>query len=70
MTQLRITTAVNDDITGLLAESVIGTPESGMLCQHKSIDKRNKPHQSTIFRRDADQVGFWSQPAVFVTVKR
>lgn len=40
MTHLRITTAVNDDITGLLSESIIGTPGSGMLYQHKSIDKR------------------------------
>lgn len=40
MTQLRITRAVNDDITALLEESIIGTPGSGMLYQHKSIDKR------------------------------
>jgi hypothetical protein len=40
MTQLRITSVVNDDITALLEESIIGTPGSGMLYQHKSIDKR------------------------------
>lgn len=49
MTQLRITTAVNDDITRLLAESIIGTPGSGMLYQHKSIDKRLSHIKSPFF---------------------
>lgn len=40
MKLLQITNTVNDDIKELLDASVIGTPGSGMLYQHKSIDKR------------------------------
>lgn len=49
MTQLRITTAVNDDITALLAESIIGTPGRGMLYQHKSIDERLRHIKAPFF---------------------
>jgi hypothetical protein len=40
MSLLHITTAVNDDIRELLDASVIGTPRSGMLYQHRSIERR------------------------------
>jgi hypothetical protein len=40
MRLLQITTAVTNDITELLHASVIGTPGSGMLYQHKSIERR------------------------------
>lgn len=40
MAPLQVRTEVNDEIKELLSESVIGTPGSGMLYQHKSVEKR------------------------------
>lgn len=61
MTQLRITTSINEDVFGLLAESVIGTPGSGMLYQHKSIDKRIKLIQRPFF------VSLWTKTRLIAT---